>query len=162
MFRLFENLIDPFRAHDPRMPPPTLAAFYAYYVRQVWPVLLALMGIGLVISLIEVSIFRYVGAIVDIPLHDGLQIEGMFTHQDAHVELETGALGPLRRAKVTVDHFQGGGLQEYMSGRVRPFATGMLGLTRYAGEGDSEIRFMVGAGGGVKLFATENVGAIHQ
>lgn len=99
-----------------------------------------------------------VGAIVDIPLHDGLQIEGMFTHQDAHVELETGALGPLRRAKVTVDHFQGGGLQEYMSGRVRPFATGMLGLTRYAGEGDSEIRFMVGAGGGVKLFATENVG----
>ena len=65
MFRFFENLIDPFRAHDPRMPPPTLAGFYWHYTREVWPVLLALMGIGLVISLIEVSIFRYVGAIVD-------------------------------------------------------------------------------------------------
>ena len=65
MFRFFETLIDPFRAHDPRMPPPTLAGFYWHYVREVWPVLAALMGIGLVISLIEVSIFRYVGAIVD-------------------------------------------------------------------------------------------------
>ena len=65
MFRFFETLIDPFRAHDPRMPPPTLAGFYWHYTREVWPVLAALMGIGLVISLIEVSIFRYVGAIVD-------------------------------------------------------------------------------------------------
>src|SRR3954470_1444981 len=55
MFRFFETLIDPFRAHDPRMPPPTLAGFYWHYVREVWPVLAALMGIGLVISLIEVS-----------------------------------------------------------------------------------------------------------
>ena len=47
------------------MPPPTLAGFYWHYVREVWPVLAALMAIGLVISLIEVSIFRYVGAIVD-------------------------------------------------------------------------------------------------
>src|SRR5262245_63473308 len=65
MFRFFENLIDPFRAHDPRMPPPTLAGFYWHYTREVWPVLAALMVVGLVISLIEVSIFRYVGAIVD-------------------------------------------------------------------------------------------------
>ena len=65
MFRFFENLIDPFRAHDPSMPPPTLAGFYWHYTREVWPVLAALMVIGLVISLIEVSIFRYVGAIVD-------------------------------------------------------------------------------------------------
>ena len=65
MFRFFENLIDPFRAHDPKMPPPTLAGFYWHYTKEVWPVLAALMAIGLVISLIEVSIFRYVGAIVD-------------------------------------------------------------------------------------------------
>ena len=65
MFRFFETLIDPFRAHDPKMPPPTLAGFYWHYTKGVWPVLAALMAIGLVISLIEVSIFRYVGAIVD-------------------------------------------------------------------------------------------------
>ena len=99
-----------------------------------------------------------IGAIVDVPLGGGLQVEGLFTHQNAHVEMESGSFGPLRRATVTVDHFQGGALQEYQDGRVRPFATGTLGLTRYAGEGDSEIRFSVAAGGGVKLFATENVG----
>lgn len=99
-----------------------------------------------------------IGATVDVPLGDGLQIEGLFTHQDAHVELESVPFAPLRRAKVSVDHFQGGALQEYQDGRVRPFATGMLGLTRYAGEGDSEIRFSVAAGGGVKLFATETIG----
>ena len=99
-----------------------------------------------------------IGAIVDVPLGEGLQVEGLFTHQDAHVEMESGSFGPLRHAKVTVDHFQGGALQEYQDGRVRPFATGMLGLTRYAGEGDSEIRFSLSAGGGVKLFATENIG----
>jgi hypothetical protein len=99
-----------------------------------------------------------IGATVDVPLGNGLQVEGLFTHQNAHVELESVPFGPLRRARVTVDHFQGGALQEYQNGRVRPFATGMLGLTRYAGENDSEIRFSVGAGGGVKLFASENIG----
>jgi hypothetical protein len=98
------------------------------------------------------------GATVDVPLGNGLQVEGLFTHQDAHVELESVPFGPLRRAKVSVDHFQGGALQEYQDGRVRPYAIGMLGLTHYAGEGDSEIRFSVAAGGGVKLFATENIG----
>jgi hypothetical protein len=99
-----------------------------------------------------------VGAIVDIPLGNGLQVEGLFTHQNAHVTMESGSFGPSRRATITVDHWQGGALQEYMGGRVRPFANGLLGLTRYAGEGDSEIRFTLGAGGGVKLFATETIG----
>ncbi len=66
MFRYFENLIDPFRRHDEGMPPTTLAAFYWHYTRQVWPVLAVLMVVGFFISLIEVSIFRYIGAIVDL------------------------------------------------------------------------------------------------
>ena len=41
---------------------------------------------------------------------------------------------------------------------MRPFAIGTLGLTRYAGGGDSEMRFSLGAGGGVKLFPTSRVG----
>jgi hypothetical protein len=100
-----------------------------------------------------------VGAIVDIPLPaQGLQLEALFTHQDAHVTVVTGPFGVPTRWKISVDHWQAGALQEYAFGRVRPFATGMLGLTRYAGEGDSEIRFALGAGGGVKLFPTSNVG----
>ena len=61
MFRFFETLIDPFRQHDEGMPPRTLAGFYWYYTRQVWPVLAALLVVGLFVSLIEVSIFRYIG-----------------------------------------------------------------------------------------------------
>ena len=66
MFRFFENLIDPFRRHDEGMPPDTLAAFYWFYTRQLWPVLAALLVVGLFVSLIEVSIFRYIGTIVDL------------------------------------------------------------------------------------------------
>jgi ATP-binding cassette subfamily B multidrug efflux pump len=67
--RFFERLIDPFRQHDPSMPPPSLYAFYWHYTKQVWPVLLALMFVGLFVSLIEVSIFRYAGALVDMLGH---------------------------------------------------------------------------------------------
>ncbi|MBN8995506.1 MAG: ABC transporter ATP-binding protein [Rhizobiales bacterium] len=66
LVRFFETLIDPFREHDVSMPPPTLAGFYWYYTRQVWPALAALMVVGFVVSLIEVSLFRYVGSIVDL------------------------------------------------------------------------------------------------
>ncbi len=65
----FESLINPFRQHDPSMPPPTLYAFYWHYTKQVWPVLLALMFVGLFVSLIEVSIFRYAGELVDMLGH---------------------------------------------------------------------------------------------
>ena len=99
-----------------------------------------------------------VGAIVDIPLGNGLQVEALFTHQNAHVTVPAGPLLPPIRASVSVDHWQGGGLQEYADGRVRPYATGMLGLTRYAGEGDSEMRFTVAGGGGVKVFPASKVG----
>jgi hypothetical protein len=36
--------------------------------------------------------------------------------------------------------------------------TGVLGLTRYADDFDSEVRFTAGAGGGVKLFPTPHIG----
>ncbi|MBB5752016.1 ABC transporter ATP-binding protein [Prosthecomicrobium pneumaticum] len=65
MFRTFERLIDPFRPHDGGMPPATLIGFYVHYCRQVWPLLAALMAIGLVVSLIEVSMLSYIGSIVD-------------------------------------------------------------------------------------------------
>ena len=66
MFRLFESFIDPFRPHDESMPPPSLMGFYWRYTRQVWPALLALMVAGLVVALIEVAMYDYVGSIVDL------------------------------------------------------------------------------------------------
>lgn len=99
-----------------------------------------------------------VGVVVDVPVGGGLQVEAQYTHQRATVSTPAGPFGPAARWRVTVDHWQGGGLQEYFGGRVRPFAVGALGLTRYAGAGDSEIRFTVSAGGGVKLFPSSRVG----
>jgi hypothetical protein len=84
------------------------------------------------------------GVIVNVPLSAGLQVEAAFSHQ------KTGLL--------TTDHWQAGGLQEYLGGSARPFLTGILGLTRYGSGGDNEIRFTAGAGGGVKLFPAPHVG----
>jgi len=93
-----------------------------------------------------------VGAVVNVAMDNGAWIEGLFTHQDARIDVPGGLLSPPARRRVTVDQWLAGSLQEFgTSHAVRPFATGLLGLTRYATDGDSEIRFAVGAGGGVKL-----------
>jgi ATP-binding cassette, subfamily B, multidrug efflux pump len=65
MFRFFEALIDPFRNHDDSMPPANLIGYYGRYCSQVRPLLVALMAVGLIVSLIEVTILRFVGALVD-------------------------------------------------------------------------------------------------
>ena len=101
---------------------------------------------------------RSLGIVLNIPLSSGLQFEGLFTHQRAQVRVPAGAFRPPAQFQVSVDHWQGGGLQEFGLGRVRPFLTGTLGLTRFGAPGDSEIRFTVGAGGGVKVFPTQHVG----
>ena len=66
MFRFFETRIDPFRDHDESTPPATLFGYYGRYCRQVWPYLVALMTISLIVSLIEVTILRFIGALVDL------------------------------------------------------------------------------------------------
>jgi hypothetical protein len=98
------------------------------------------------------------GVAVDVPTPTGVQFEALFTHQDAHVTVPDYPFGTPVRWNMTVEHYQAGGLQEFDGGRVRPFLTGMLGLTRYAANGDNEVRFSLGAGGGVKLFPWDHVG----
>jgi len=98
------------------------------------------------------------GVVLDVPMYEGLQFEALLTHQSAHLSVPQRPFEPPAQWHITVDHLQGGGLQEFADGRVRPFATGVVGLTRYAALGDSEIRFTVGGGGGVKLFPLSHVG----
>jgi hypothetical protein len=92
------------------------------------------------------------GVALDVPLSNGLQVEGLFSHQDAHLSTPGRPFGPETHWHIIVDHWQVGGLQEFDYGPTRPFLTGLVGLTRYAAAGDSEVRFTVGGGGGVKLF----------
>ena len=97
------------------------------------------------------------GAVLNVQIAEGTRFEAQYTHQRADLILPRG-FDPPARARVTVDHWLGGGLQELEGGRVRPFLTGMIGLTRYASETDSEIRFAASAGGGVKLLPTARFG----
>jgi hypothetical protein len=98
------------------------------------------------------------GVLFDVPLSKGLQFEGLFTHQHAHVTVPAQLFRPATLWRMSVDHWLAGGLQEFRRGRMRPFLTGTLGLTRYSAEADSEVRFAVAAGGGMKLFPSRHVG----
>jgi hypothetical protein len=99
-----------------------------------------------------------IGLVFDVPTtSEGSQFEALFTRQEASVTV-IDPYGPPARLHVAVDNWQAGGLQEFSGGRVRPFLTGLLGLTRFAAEADSEWRFTVGGGGGAKLFVTRNLG----
>ena len=65
MFRWFESLIPVFPPVDKRTPPRSVAKFYLFYLRPVWPVLLATLVAGLLLALVEVAMFDFLGRIVD-------------------------------------------------------------------------------------------------
>ena len=94
-----------------------------------------------------------VGLLFDVRLPDGLHVEGLFSHQDARI-ITTTLAGESQRWNVAVDHWQAGATQELRSERIRPFLSGLLGLTRYGEASDHELRFVAGGGGGVKLIPT--------
>jgi ATP-binding cassette, subfamily B, multidrug efflux pump len=66
MFRWFETRIDAFPDVAPSRPPDRLLAFYAHYLRPVWPVFVALLIAGFLGSLIEVTLLAFVGQLVDL------------------------------------------------------------------------------------------------
>jgi hypothetical protein len=100
-----------------------------------------------------------IGGAVNVALGNGLWFEALFTRQEARVTVEDDTSTSVRPWRIHVDHWQAGGRQDFGNGRVRPFLTGLLGLTRYAGGDESEVRFTIGAGGGVKLGLTKGLGA---
>ena len=65
IFRWFESLIDAFKEPVDSMPPRSVARFYAFYLRQVWPVFAATLVVGFGVAVVEVSLFGFIGGIVD-------------------------------------------------------------------------------------------------
>ena len=65
MFSKFERLVDPFPAEEPTAPPKTLFAFVWHFARPVWPLLLGMAAMTALISGIEVSLFGFLGNLVD-------------------------------------------------------------------------------------------------
>ena len=97
------------------------------------------------------------GAIVDVFVDRGLSFTFLYSHQEADIDLPALGDDP-QRVSLAVDHWHGGGTQEFGGGAVRPFYGGTLGLTRFGGSGDSEIRFSLAGGGGVKLMPARHLG----
>jgi hypothetical protein len=102
-----------------------------------------------------------VGVVVDVvfgPPTDGLKIEGVFSHEEATLRVRRGLFDPATTVRAQVDQLLVGGSQDLTDGRARPFLSGLLGLTRYAVPGDSEIRFALGVGTGIKVYVTRHIG----
>ncbi|KQT66164.1 MULTISPECIES: ABC transporter ATP-binding protein [unclassified Aureimonas] len=65
MFAFFERLVDPFPGDRPASPPSGLWRFVWHYARPVWPLLAAYAVLTSLVSLVEVSLFGFLGQIVD-------------------------------------------------------------------------------------------------
>ncbi|VXC36527.1 Uncharacterized ABC transporter ATP-binding protein HI_1051 [Pseudomonas sp. 9AZ] len=84
LFRHFEHLIDVFKASPDIEPPAGMLAFYAYYLRQVWPLMLAVLVVGFVAALIEVALFSFLGQLIDMTQNTP---SGEFFEQHQHTLL---------------------------------------------------------------------------
>ena len=66
LFRRFESLIDVFKPSPDVAPPTGMLRFYSHYLKQVWPLMLAVLIIGFFAALIEVALFSYLSRIIDL------------------------------------------------------------------------------------------------
>lgn len=102
-----------------------------------------------------------VGGALTVDMGEGLWFEALYTHQQVSVTTPAAVSGAPVRLRASVDQWLAGGTQEFGVGRVRPFLSGLLGLTRYGADGDhgdNEVRFTIGTGGGVKLPLQRRIG----
>lgn len=65
MFRYFEHLVDPFPDDDRTPPDTSIPRFVAFYARSVWKLLLLTALLTAAASIIEVSLYGFLGHIVD-------------------------------------------------------------------------------------------------
>jgi ATP-binding cassette subfamily B multidrug efflux pump len=65
MFSFFERLTKPFPNDIPQQPPKTLVAFCRYYSKGMWHILLTVSVLSAFIAIIEVSLFGFMGQLVD-------------------------------------------------------------------------------------------------
>lgn len=65
MFRWFENRLNPYPEGLPQQPPRGLIAFCLFYSKGAWPWLLLMALFTALLAIIEVSLFAFLGNIVD-------------------------------------------------------------------------------------------------
>jgi len=65
IYAYFERLIDPYPDVALTRPPSKLSAFFWHYTRHAWPVLAVMVAMTVAISIAEVSLFAFLGSVVD-------------------------------------------------------------------------------------------------
>ena len=65
MFSFFERLTTPFPNDPPQQPPRNFFAFCRYYSTGMWPILFAVSLLSATVAILEVSLFGYMGQLVD-------------------------------------------------------------------------------------------------
>jgi hypothetical protein len=112
-------------------------------------------------SRLELNESASYGLIFDHDLDGNAGVEFLFSRQSTDLLDKEGIFQGDTVFAIDVDYYHTGGLYQWDGRRVRPFIAGSLGLTRMAPELaglDTEYRFSLGLGGGVKLFASRHVG----
>ena len=91
------------------------------------------------------------------PLHSqDVKLELLWSRQESGVDLH--GFDGLHHIGMTVDEFQIGGVLETGRDRLRAYITGLLGATLFGpDDADSEVRFSLSIGGGVKFFLLRNL-----
>ena len=104
------------------------------------------------------------GMVVDVPFGDpreGRKFEALFSREQARVTVQPTFFSPPIRELTTVDHMMIGMMQELdplPNAAASAFLSGLVGLSRYAAGGDTEVLFTIGLGAGGRFFATRHLG----
>jgi hypothetical protein len=111
---------------------------------------------------LEVNDGEAFGLTFDIPLSSNFQLELLAQRQDTELGFDEGLFGgSFDVADITVDYYHVGFVAQTTDNDVVPFFVISAGVTRLdpdVPEADTEERFSMGLGGGVKIFFSEHVG----
>ncbi len=101
------------------------------------------------------------GGIVDVRVSDSSQIEFFFSRQETELQFDEGLFAGEEIFDLNVDYYHIGGTYIITDSTWQPFVVGTLGVTHLNPDArgtDSDTRFSIGLGGGVRYFPTEHFG----
>ena len=99
-----------------------------------------------------------VGVTLDVFVNRGSSVSFLYSHQETRLDGEDARSAGVPDTTLSIDHWHVGGTQAFGSGVSQPFLTGSLGLTQFGSDFESELRFSMAGGGGVKLMPSRHLG----
>jgi opacity protein-like surface antigen len=109
---------------------------------------------------LEVDEGQSYGIILGLRSTDTSQYELFYSHQPTKLQADGGAFTGNPLFDLDINYFHLGGTYWKESGKITPYVAGGLGVTylKPKAVGDSETKFSLSLGGGIKFFLTEHIG----